>query len=111
MLARKKLSHEIDSMKKDASKVIENLSNLSAHLTEVTKNEVGDIADDAFEKISHEIAGYRDTLDGIRKNVQSTLKSVDKSVKSNPYPFLVGSVGLGYVMGKLLRPASESKLF
>lgn len=107
MLARKRLSNEIEAMKKDASKVMENLSTLSSHISEAAKNEVNDITGDALQKISTEIAGYRETLDDIKQNVQRTLKSVDKSVKSNPYPFIVGSVGLGYVVGKLLRPASD----
>lgn len=109
MLASNRISNEIDSMKKDATKVIENLSTLSTHLTEVTKNEVGDFASEAYNKISHEVAGYRDTLNSIKINVQRRLKDVDKSVKTNPYPFLVGSVGIGYIMGKLLRHRSSSK--
>lgn len=111
MLARKKLSNEIDAMKKDATRVIENLSTLSSHLTEVTKNEVGEISGEAFAKITDQIQNYRETIDGIKENVQRSFKTVDKSVKSNPYPFIIGSVGLGYVMGKLLRPTNASKLF
>lgn len=110
MPAQKKLSSDIDSMKNDATKVIENLSTLSAQLTEVTKNEVEGMATDAYEKISHEIAAYRETLDGIKKNVQARLQTVDQTVKSNPYPFLLGSVGLGFIIGKLIRSSNNTSV-
>ena len=101
------ITSELDVLKNDASQVMQNLSNLSSHLKDVTKNGMTQLTESALEKINEEMAGYRKKLNVVKKSAQSTMMTVDKKVKSNPYPYLIGSLGIGFALGKLIQPAND----
>lgn len=101
------VTSEVDELKSEANKMVQNLSAISSRVTDTTMDSMTKLADNTLERIHTELQDYREKLDKVRKSAQRTLFTVDKKVKSNPYPYIAGSIGIGLLLGKLFRPASE----
>jgi ElaB/YqjD/DUF883 family membrane-anchored ribosome-binding protein len=88
----------------DTSKVMEELSGLSRKLTDLGKTKVGELSGEA-------VAGLQDQFKSIQQRVleisgesRKTLTDLDRSVRANPYVYILCALGLGMLLGKGRRP-------
>jgi ElaB/YqjD/DUF883 family membrane-anchored ribosome-binding protein len=119
-----KLKKELGNLKDDASKVIADLSSLSERIATVGKdksqdaiakgqdvlNEVSKVIEkdlDALRKRIGELEGeYIDTIKKkfgeFEEEYNKQKKVVAEHIKKNPYAYVLGAVGVGFLVGKLL---------
>lgn len=109
MLGRKNTSSSmtnVESLKRDASQVLDNLTDLSRRLAEAGRERTGEIAKDVSEHLEEDLARLRQKLDVLNKDLQKLGKSVDSHVRSNPYLYVMGALGAGAILGKIFRRRS-----
>ena len=99
-----------------AGDVKSDLKNGSSRLMDqIADSEIVHSASQGLERMSGEVRQMKTELSGIISDVQKDLseraQSVDKSLKTNPYPYIAGAFGVGLVAaaGLLKRKKSETK--
>lgn len=106
MLGRKKDSlanANVENLKRDASQVLDNLTDLSRRLAEAGRERTCELAKDVSEHLEEDLEKLRQKLDVLNKELQTLGKSVDSHVRSNPYLYVMGALGAGAILGKIFR--------
>lgn len=109
MLGRKESSSSltnVEALKKDASQVLNNLTDLSRRLAEVGRERSGDLARGVSEHFEEDIERLREKVDVMSRDLQKLGKSVDTHVRTNPYFYVLGALGAGAILGKIFRRRS-----
>ena len=91
------------SLEADASRVMKDLSDLSAKLRETASSGAGAFDEKTVTDLSERLAGLQQRASSIASEGQKTLASIDKSVRANPYLWILGALGLGVLLGKVTR--------
>ena len=104
MFARKFEHMDIESLKKDATQVMEDLTGLSRKLAEIGKSRSEEITQEVKSKLEDDLVRAKERLDVLNHEVQRVAKQMDKSVREKPYLYVLGALGLGAILGKLLFP-------
>ncbi len=104
MAAKQKIKNDLKLISDEASKVIDDLS----HLGKVLAEAGGDQTKEAKEKLDYfleeQISSLKKRMEVINTKVSQSAKMADKHVRANPYLYILGSLGLGFLLGKVIAP-------
>ena len=94
---------KVTALQQDASRVLKEISELSVRLREVGKEKMGEVSDDTVSMLKKQLSALQAQASNISEESKELLKSVDKSVRANPYTYILGALGLGLLLGKWFR--------
>jgi len=57
--------------------------------------------------VSNEIASIKHGIDALGTRVADVARTANKSVHANPYPYVLGSLGVGFIVSKILKSRSS----
>lgn len=93
----------VETLQADAAKMLDDLSSLSAKLKAVGQAQAEEFGDDIIAQVHDQLKTLQDKLGSLTKDSEQLLSAVDKNVRANPYLYIAGALGLGVLLGKLLR--------
>ena len=94
---------KIGALQQDASRVLKEISELSSRLREVGKEKLSEVSDDTVSLLKNQLSALQKQASNISEDSKELFASIDKSVRANPYTFIIGALGLGFLLGKLFR--------
>ena len=103
-----RVKEEMSALKSDADKMVRDISNLSAELTAAGIDHALTVSNEVSHYTQQKIAQLRLKIDEANKLMAAYGTKVNSSVRNNPYPFIGGSLGVGFVLGKFLRSRGQS---
>jgi ElaB/YqjD/DUF883 family membrane-anchored ribosome-binding protein len=100
------MKHKDDysELRSEASKLVEDISRLGKSMSDVGFAKTSEAKDSIHEYITEEFATMKQRLEEVSQKIASQAKSTDKHVHSNPYLYIFGALGLGFVLGKFGAP-------
>jgi ElaB/YqjD/DUF883 family membrane-anchored ribosome-binding protein len=98
---------DIDLLKKDADRVVRDISKLSGTIGKVGKEATANLGADLSATTHEELEKLREKLGDLEVRGRQYATALDESVKKNPYAYLIGFLGLGFLLGKLLFPRKD----
>jgi ElaB/YqjD/DUF883 family membrane-anchored ribosome-binding protein len=98
---------DFSDLRNEANKLVEDISRLGKVLVDVGESKSKEAKDDIDEFIADEFASLKKRLELISQKIASQAKSTDKHVHSNPYLYILGALGLGFLLGKFGAPQSR----
>lgn len=93
----------LGNLETDAANMLKDLSELTAKLKEVGKQQASQLRDEALAHLSQEFQALQGRLLSLTGDSQKLMTQIDKSVRANPYVYIAGALGLGVLVGKALR--------
>lgn len=102
MAAKPKLNTNLVALRNDASKVIDDIQKLSAQLKAVGRERVTTASDELTEALENQMESLKERLVVLTDALQSYATTVDKHVTANPYPYIAGASGLGFLIGRVM---------
>lgn len=103
MAAKPKLNSNLIALRHDASKVIDDIQKLSAQLKAVGKDRVLDAQSELTDALEDRLEMLKSRLVELTDTIQAYAKQVDQHVTANPYPYMAGATGIGFLIGRFLR--------
>lgn len=100
---REQVVKDIETLKNDTSKVIKDLTLLSSKVADTAGEEMAKGVDTAQAKFAAELARIRIRLDQLNQQLAASAKKLDHNVHANPYPWVAGALGIGWLFGRRLR--------
>jgi len=97
-----KIRDDLDTLKDDASKVISDITRLSKKIRDVGTDKSKEVVSDIDAKLRDEMKSLRERLDTMQAQMQEYGKDLDRQVHKHPYSFILGALGAGFLLGKLL---------
>lgn len=104
MVTKLRTKDEYEVLRSEASKVMEDLSHFGKTIAEVGKEATTDVKENVVEFLSDEISSLKARVDDLAKKVSDRAKATDAHVHANPYKYILGSIGIGFLLGKLGYP-------
>jgi ElaB/YqjD/DUF883 family membrane-anchored ribosome-binding protein len=89
------------ALRKDASQMVEDLSTLTEKLAETGQEYSKEVKDQAMAKIEKEMQDLSLRMKAMSEDLKVAAEKVDTHVKSHPYAYILGGVGLGFLLGKI----------
>ena len=93
----------VSGLEADATKMMKELDGLVGKIRELGKAKPDEIKDAAVSTLTEQMKALQQKLGALSQEHQETLAKVDKSVRANPYLFILGALGLGVLLGKAMR--------
>lgn len=93
----------VKSLQKDASRVLQEISDLSSKLREVGASKLEEVSSETVAILQRQLAELEAKTAGLNIEGRKILGNLDKSVKANPYLYILGALGLGLLLGKSIR--------
>jgi len=106
-MAKPKLKNEIETLREDASKIVSDISSLSKTMGSASKEKSQQIAESISKQAEEELKILRTRMRELEERSKKYAKVVDQHVKQNPYLYILGFLGMGVLLGKLLAPKSR----
>lgn len=107
MATKTKAKSDFDALRDEASKVIDDLSQLGKVLGQIGEEKSKDAKEDLDAFFQTEIANIKKRLEGLSGKIGESAQTADKHVRANPYLYILGALGIGYILGKLLTRQSR----
>ena len=93
----------VAGLQADAIKMMGELSALSTRLRDASQQTAEGLGDEAVAQLNEQLSAIQDRLKTMTADSEKVLGQLDKSIRANPYVYLVGALGLGVLLGKALR--------
>jgi ElaB/YqjD/DUF883 family membrane-anchored ribosome-binding protein len=90
----------VESLQADASRVLREISDLSAKLRDVSKEKMAEVSDETVSLLKQSLADLEERAASLNIEGRKLLGELDKKVRANPYMFILGALGLGVLLGK-----------
>jgi ElaB/YqjD/DUF883 family membrane-anchored ribosome-binding protein len=94
----------VRALREDAAKVMDELGELSKRLAQVGKSKAEELGGDAVADLAKQLETLRSRVTTLTGEGKATLAELDKSVRANPYVYIMCALGLGMLLGKARRP-------
>ncbi len=94
----------IRALKEDASKVLDELGELTRRLGQVGKAKAGELGSETVADLARQLESLRTRVTSLTGEGKATLAELDRSVRANPYVYIMCALGLGMLLGKSRRP-------
>lgn len=107
MASAAKYKEHLKLLHDEASKVIDDLSSLSKVIADVGDKTSQEAQEDVGEYLEKEIANLQERMTQLNQKVRESAKIADDHVRTNPYLYILGSLGLGFLLGKITTPRSR----
>jgi ElaB/YqjD/DUF883 family membrane-anchored ribosome-binding protein len=95
-------SNEFKLIQEEASRVMADLSHLGKFLADVTKKESQNMKEDISGAIQEELHSLKKRIRTVNSQIIEQGKAADLKIHANPYPYILGSLGVGLLLGKML---------
>ncbi len=99
--------NDLNLLKAEASKIMDDLSQLGKVLTDVGEAKAGEVKQDMDKLLEQEFTAMKKRLESLSGQIAELAKGVDQHVHANPYLYILGAVGLGLLLGKFVAPRSR----
>lgn len=108
MVAKLRQKADLNLLRNEASKVMDDLSNLGKVLAEVGEETSQDVKEDVKAVLERQISSLKDRITELNHKVAENARVVDRHVRANPYLYIISSMGVGFLMAKLIPSRSQS---
>lgn len=98
-------SHATDrvaALQEDATRVLREISDLSAKLRAIGKEKMTEVSDETVTLLKQSLADLEEKAATLNLESRKMLEGLDKKVRANPYMFILGALGIGVLLGKLM---------
>ena len=102
MAAHSKVKDSTNTMKDDAAKVANDLSELTDRISELGSEKAKYLTEELVRRFEDQIDDLSARLSVLTKDVKERAEQVDHHIKANPYLYLLGAAGVGFFLGKAL---------
>ncbi len=102
MAAPAKQQDNLKVLREEASKVIDDLSHLGKVLAEVGEDRSTEAKEKTEAYLSREFERLHERLNTLGERIAESTRAADRHIRANPYLYIMGSMGLGFLMGKIL---------
>jgi ElaB/YqjD/DUF883 family membrane-anchored ribosome-binding protein len=99
---------DVDNLKDDATSVMAELSEIARSLRETGKEWTKELRDELGNRIDRDVETIKRKLGEIEELSKEYLTSADRHVRTNPYYYIAGSLGLGVLIGKFFLRSSRN---
>lgn len=107
MVAKLKRRDDLRVLREEANKIVDDLSHLSKAIADAGQEKAGEMKEDVEEFFNTELTSMKQRLGELGDKIGQQAKSADRHVHANPYPYILGSLGLGFLLGKVVAPRSK----
>lgn len=107
MVAKLRQKADLNLLRDEASKVMDDLSHLGKVLAEVGEEANREVKEDTNAMMVRQISTLKERISELNQKVMENAKSVDRHVRSNPYPYILSSLGVGFIVAKIMRPRTR----
>lgn len=94
---------KVSALQQDASRVLKEISELSARLREVGKEKISEVSEDTVSLLKNQLSALQAQASNISEESKELLAKLDKNVRTNPYTYIIAALGIGVLLGKLFR--------
>lgn len=94
---------DIESLKKDANRVVTDLVNLTNKVKVVGKETSEEVVADLNQKAQAQLSKLKRDMGDIERRSRQYATTAASHIKENPYLYMVGAIGLGCLVGALSR--------
>ncbi|MGE0172643.1 MAG: hypothetical protein AB7T49_07660 [Oligoflexales bacterium] len=109
MAKKNQFKKDVDSLRDDAAGVMEELSDIAKSLKETGKEWSKEIREEMGDRLDRDIETIKRKLNELEDQSREYLEMADEHVRTNPYYYIAGSMGLGVLLGKLLGRGARSE--
>jgi ElaB/YqjD/DUF883 family membrane-anchored ribosome-binding protein len=103
MAAKPKLNSNLVALRNDASRVIDDIQKLSAALKTTGRDRVETARADVIDALETQLETLKERLVNLTDTIQTYAMQVDKHVTANPYPYMAGATGIGFLIGRFFK--------
>ncbi len=89
------------ALRKDAAQMVQDLSELTGKLAESGKEYSSGVKDELVEQVDKQLRELSIRMKALSEEVKAGSLKVDKHLKEHPYGYILGAVGLGFLLGKI----------
>ena len=93
----------VHGLEADAAKMMKELDGLVGKIRELGKTKPDELKDAAVTALTDQMKALQQKLGNLTEEHKETLGKIDKSVRANPYLFILGALGIGLLLGKAMR--------
>jgi ElaB/YqjD/DUF883 family membrane-anchored ribosome-binding protein len=91
------IENEARKLKGDLEKLLRQIGSISAGAPSSNSPE------ECSNDLNNQLDKVKKNLERLTRESEDMIKKLDKSVKSNPYVYILGAIGLGFLLGKAWR--------
>ncbi len=102
MATQMNMTKDYQSIRNEASKVISDLSQLGKVLAEIGEENAAGVKSELTTAFEEEIVSLRNRMKLINSQITETSRSADKHIHAHPYRYMLGSLGVGMLLGKIM---------
>jgi len=107
MVAKLKRRDDFKVLRDEATKIVDDLSHLRKVMAEVGHEKSAEFKENVDDFLEKELGSLKQRLGELSDKIGEHAKTADRHVHDNPYPYILGSLGLGYLLGKIGAPRSN----
>jgi ElaB/YqjD/DUF883 family membrane-anchored ribosome-binding protein len=104
-----RVKDEVSTLRHDADTLIQDITKLSAMLSSAGLEAAEEKGSQIANSIQAQLTELRKRVAGLNEVMKEYSENMDHAVRSNPYTYLFGALGIGYLLGKLPLGNSRSK--
>ena len=108
MASQAKFKDGVAGLKGDAEQVAKELSDLTKSIGDLTKDESHRLSEELIKKFEDQLDVISARMADLRKQVNKGAAKVDTNIKENPYMYILGAIGVGFLLGKILPSHKQS---
>lgn len=93
----------IAGLEADATTMMKELDGLVGKIKELSKVKPDEIKDATVAALNEQMKSLQEKFGTLTEDHKETIDKIDKTVRANPYMFILGALGLGVLLGKAMR--------
>lgn len=107
-MATAQVKDSMTALKGDAEQMLKDLSEITAAIGSLGREGSERLSEEVVKRLEDQLDAVTTGISALRGQVSEGLETVDAHVKGNPYLYLIGAAGLGFLLGKMLPSLKRS---
>ena len=99
----KQAKKTLQDLEQNAAAMMEELSKITSKIKDVTKEKVDEVSQDVVDQTNSQLEGLHERMQSLGIESKKIIKQIDEGVRSSPYVYILCALGLGFLLGKVLR--------
>jgi ElaB/YqjD/DUF883 family membrane-anchored ribosome-binding protein len=96
------------ALRKDAAQMVQDLTELTEKLAVSGKDYTKEVKEEVLQRIDTQMHELSSRMKELGDDIKAGSAKVDLHVKSHPYAYILGAVGLGFLLGKVRNISEKS---